>query len=128
VAGCVHRVHWVQVGAWSRDACRQIRLRASLLHAPTCTQCTRYTQPATDRPASDTARTPALPSDHKLLARADSQDAHWDRRSIAGLRVDRDRPRRAPEGARLAERSLDREEAVALRAVDCREEDPRRVV
>src|SRR5438034_1316463 len=49
VAGCVHRVHWVQVGAWSRDACRQIRLQASRLHAPTCTQCTRCTQPATDR-------------------------------------------------------------------------------
>src|SRR5438552_793304 len=30
VAGCVYRVHWVQVGAWSRDACRQIRLRARL--------------------------------------------------------------------------------------------------
>src|SRR5439155_1707899 len=54
VAGCVYRVHWVQVGAWSPDACRRARsricLQASRLHAPTCTQCTRCTQPATDRP------------------------------------------------------------------------------
>src|SRR5437870_10265572 len=69
VAGCVHRVHWVQVGAWSRDACSRICLQASRLHAPTCTQCTRCTQPATERPAYATELTTLIDGEAGSLSR-----------------------------------------------------------
>src|SRR5439155_1707905 len=112
VAGCVHRVHWVQVGAWSRDACRQIRLRARLqasgLHAPTCTQCTRYTQPATDRPVertrTSTCTTRARPSSTARIPAASSTPT--DTRAAGGLPA-------PPAGARTSSRPATRCSATA---------------